>query len=221
MPPDWIKADWPAPSNIVAGTTMRSLSFDVEQIAGLSKAQKPCWLQQVHGNSVVIADDFPVAPEADGSVSDSDRICVIRTADCLPVLFCSRDGSVVAAAHAGWRGLAGGVLENTIASMGVESSEVIAWLGPAISQPAFEVGSEVKAAFESADSQAGTYFVENQRGRWQADLYGLARRRLAVAGVTQSFGGGYCTFQDATRFFSYRRNPDCGRMVSFIARISP
>ncbi len=221
MSHDWIKADWPAPGNIVAGTTLRSLSFDVEDIEGLSKAQRPCWLQQVHGSTVVVADDFPRAPEADGSVTDSDRICVVRTADCLPVLFCSRDGSVVAAAHAGWRGLADGVLENTISAMGVESSEILAWLGPAISQPRFEVGSEVRVAFEDADAESGAYFVENHRGRWQADLYGLARRRMALAGVTESYGGGYCTFQDDARFFSYRRNPECGRMVSFIARISP
>ena len=222
MTGSWISAEWPAPENIVAGTTLRELMFAANKIDGLHESQRPCWLQQVHGSTVVVADDYPVAPEADGCVSTADnRICVVRTADCLPVLLCSQDGSAFAAAHAGWRGLAGGVLENTVAAMPAEPSKIVAWLGPAISQPSFEVGGEVRAAFIAVDAGSGASFSENERGRWQADLYALARRRLALAGVTDCHGGGACTFLDDSRFFSYRRNPDCGRMVSFIARTSP
>ena len=137
--------------------------------------------------------------------------------DCLPVLFCSRDGSVIAAAHAGWRGLAAGVLENTVEAMRVDTSGLMAWFGPAISQPAFEVGGEVREAFVSHDQNAESCFIENERSRWQADLYGLARQRLAAAGVADVYGGGLCTFSDSERFYSYRRNPDCGRLLSFIA----
>ena len=222
MAADWISAEWPVPDTIVAGTTLRSATFETASIEGLDEHQQPCWLQQVHGNRIVIAADFDAAPEADGSVStSSDRVCVVRTADCLPVLLCAQDGSVFAAAHAGWRGLAAGVLENAVAAMATAAADIVVWLGPAISQPSFEVGGEVKAAFEAVDAGSSNCFVENDRGRWQADLYALARRRLALAGVTNCHGGGYCTYRDESRFFSYRRNPDCGRLVSFITRVSP
>jgi len=141
----------------------------------------------------------------------------VRTADCLPVLFCSTDGTRVAAAHAGWRGLAAGVLENTISAMGSGVGDLLVWLGPAISQPNFEVGGEVRDAFLQNDADAAVYFEPNARGRWQADLYGLARRRLAAAGVEAVYGGGWCTFADSARFYSYRRGQDTGRMVSFVA----
>ena len=141
----------------------------------------------------------------------------MKTADCLPVLFCSTDGARIAAAHAGWRGLAAGVIEATVAKMAHPPSDVLVWMGPAISQPAFEVGDEVKDAFVTHDSGAAACFLANERGRWQADLYELARRRLSALGVTGIFGGGYCTYTDRERFFSYRRDPDCGRMVSFVA----
>ena len=147
---------------------------------------------------------------------------MVRTADCLPVLLCSTDGAVAAAAHAGWRGLAAGVIENAIAAMKIkDSGRILAWLGPAISQPAFEVGDEVRAAFVAQDVAAADCFERNSRGRWQADLYGLARQRLAAVGVTQIYGGGFCTYQDVERFYSYRRDPDCGRMVSFVAMAPP
>jgi len=141
----------------------------------------------------------------------------VRTADCLPVLFCAIDGAGIAAAHAGWRGLAAGVLEATVASMVHDPGDLLAWMGPAISQPAFEVGGEVRQAFVTRDAAAANCFVANDRGRWQADLYELARRRLFAVGVTAVYGGGFCTFTDSERFFSYRRNPDCGRMTSFVA----
>lgn len=211
---NWIAADWPANDSIIAGTTLRSAPGDTLPVPG-----EPSWLQQVHGSTVVEAGRFEYPPSADGSVSrDPALICVVRTADCLPVLFCSRDGAVRAAAHAGWRGLAAGVLENTVAKMGIASESVLAWMGPAISQPSFEVGGDVREAFVRQDDEAEAAFTVNDRGRWQADLYALARIRLNTVGVGAIYGGGECTFIDHERFFSYRRNPECGRMLSFIAQ---
>lgn len=213
MSANWIRADWPAPGNIVAGTTLRAASF-----ASLELPGEPCWLKQVHGSDVVSAAHFDDPPAADGSVAHrAGDICVVKTADCLPVLFCATDGTEVAAAHAGWRGLAAGIIEATVAKMTHAPGDLLVWLGPAISQPAFEVGAEVKAAFIAQDPRAEGCFVANDRGRWQADLYELARRRLTAIGITRIRGGGYCTFADEERFFSYRRDPDCGRMVSFVA----
>lgn len=210
----WIPADWPAPKTIVAGTTLRSGDLDALELPG-----DPCWLNQVHGAKVVSAGHFDAPPEADASVSRRPgQVCVVKTADCLPMLFCSRDGTEVAAAHAGWRGLAAGVIEATAEHMTHEPEELIVWMGPAISQAAFEVGSEVRDVFVTPDPGTAGCFVANERGRWQADLYALARRRMAKMGVTSIHGGEFCTFADKERFFSYRRNPDCGRMVSFVTR---
>jgi hypothetical protein len=162
---------------------------------------------------------FDSPPDADASVGRKvGDVCVVRTADCLPVLFCSIDGSEIAAAHAGWRGLAAGVLEATVAKMTHAPRDLLVWMGPAISQPAFEVGAEVRDAFTAQDPGAAGCFVANDRGRWQADLYKLASRRLSALGVSRVDGGGLCTYADTERFFSYRRNPDCGRMISFVAR---
>lgn len=214
---DWIAADWPAPQTVVAGTTLRDSRYEELELDG-----EPCWLEQVHGPDVVDAQAFDSPPRADASVSrHPGRICVIRTADCLPVLLCSNDGTVVAAAHAGWRGLAAGVVENAVAGMKVQPNAILAWLGPAISQASFEVGDEVRAAFIAHEAAASEHFERNSRGRWQADLYGLARQRLRAIGVTAIYGGGFCTFQDVQRFYSYRRNPDCGRLVSFVALQAP
>jgi YfiH family protein len=134
----------------------------------------------------------------------------------MPVLFAARDGSVVGAAHAGWRGLAGGVLEATIGRLGVPAMELIAWMGPAIGPKHFEVGEDVRAAFTATDAGAASAFVANARGRWQCDLYGLARRRLSAIGVSGIYGGGWCTFAETGRFFSYRRDGQCGRMAALI-----
>lgn len=209
----WIAADWPAPGGIVAGTLLRDQDIESLDVPG-----EPCWLEQVHGASAVIAGAYDAPPRADGSVSRSaEHVCVVRTADCLPVLLCADDGRVVAAAHAGWRGLAAGVIEATIALMDTAPRRLLAWLGPAISQPAFEVGEEVRDAFAALEPDDTRFFAANARGRWQADLYGLARRRLASLGVTRVSGGDFCTFGDPARFYSYRRQPECGRMVSFVA----
>jgi YfiH family protein len=157
------------------------------------------------------------APRADAVVTRTGgRVCVIQVADCMPVLFAARDGSAVGAAHAGWRGLAGGVIERTVRALGVPPAHLLAWLGPTISQQHFEVGDEVRAAFVSGDSGAAEAFVRNTRGRWQCDLYALARRRLAVLGVVDVFGGGWCTYADTARFFSFRRDGQCGRMAALI-----
>lgn len=209
----WIPADWSAPDSVIAGSTMRDSSFDDLGLAG-----HPCWLNQVHGDDVVTAREYETPPAADAAISCSiDDICVVRTADCLPVLISSRDGTEIAAAHAGWRGLAAGIVEATVGGMRHDADELLVWLGPAISQAAFEVGDEVRAAFVTQMPDDAEHFEANARGRWQADLYGLARRRLRALGVAEVTGGGFCTFTDRERFYSYRRNPDCGRMVSFVA----
>ena len=214
MNADWIVADWPAPDSIIAGTTLRKGCLDALALPG-----EPCFLKQVHGADVVIAAAYATPPEADASVGRlPGDVCAVRTADCLPVLFCSGDGTEIAAAHAGWRGLAAGILEATVARMAHDPVDLIAWLGPAISQHAFEVGSEVKEAFVRKDPGDASCFEPNDRGRWQADLYELARRRLFASGLTGIYGGGFCTYADTERFYSYRRDPDCGRMISFIAR---
>lgn len=209
-----ITPDWPAPENVVAGTTTRHATGDLLP-EGVS------FLNQVHGATVVTAErvrSSAGAVDADAVVGFAPgEICAVRTADCLPVLFCGADGGNIGAAHAGWRGLAGGVLENTVAAMQCQAGDLIAWLGPAISQANFEVGEDVRSAFIGADPAAEVLFTANDRGRWQADLYGLARRRLHQCGVEAIYGGGWCTFADDQRFYSYRRAAETGRMVSFVA----
>jgi YfiH family protein len=154
---------------------------------------------------------------ADAAVTRrAGRVCAIQVADCMPVLFAARDGSAVGAAHAGWRGLAGGVLEATIAALARPASDLIAWLGPAISPPNFEVGDEVREAFVAHDSAAASAFARNARHRWQCDLYALARQRLMALGMSHISGGEHCTYADKTRFFSYRREGRCGRMAALV-----
>lgn len=184
---------------------------------------EPTWLQQIHGAGVADLDrDTPFDRDASPRVADAaftrreDRVCVIQVADCIPVLLAARDGSAVAAAHAGWRGLAGGVLEATIRSLGLEAEELCAWLGPGIGRRHFEVGDEVRAAFVESDAAAAADFEPNPRGRWQCDLPRLARRRLLRLGLREISGGDACTYADAERFFSYRRDGRCGRMAALI-----
>jgi YfiH family protein len=159
----------------------------------------------------------PPTPRADAAVTRlPGRVCVIQVADCMPVLFAARDGSAVGAAHAGWRGLAGGVLEETVRKLAVPPHQLIAWLGPTIGQDNFEVGDDVRSAFVLRDPDAASAFETNARGRWQCDLYALARRRLSALGVQDVFGGGWCTYADAARFFSFRRDGQCGRMAALV-----
>ena len=239
MPIDWINADWPAPDNVVAGTSTRIGGVSDGEFASLNLGAhvgdenrcvlenrrrladtlqlpaEPLWLTQVHGTQV--ASGSAEAPEADASVAARPgQVLALMTADCLPVLFCSDNGDEIGAAHCGWRGLAAGVLENTLDAMRTNPGDVMAWLGPAISQSAFEVGDEVREAFVAASPGADVHFVANERGRWQADLVGLARLRLSDAGVTRVFGGQHCTYTDRERFFSYRRDGQTGRMGSFV-----
>lgn len=207
-------ADWPAASNIVAGTTLRN-GGEADLPAS------PQWLEQVHGTRAVVlgsADFDAGTPQADAVIGRRrGDICVVRTADCLPVLLSSRDGQEIAAIHAGWRGLAAGVVEATLDSMRTPAADLIAWLGPAISQTAFEVGPEVRDSF-GRWGQSDTWFQENDRGRLQADLYGLATARLTASGVPDIYGGGLCTHGDALRFYSYRRDGETGRLLSFVRR---
>jgi YfiH family protein len=179
----------------------------------------PSWLQQVHGVNVVDLDaaDSSGLIVADASICRSQKhICAVMTADCLPVLFCDRSGTSVAAAHAGWRGLCGGVLEATVQNMRTPARQVMAWLGPAIGPKCFEVGNDVRDAFLAVDANDATGFTATQNGRWLADIYHLARLRLLRIGVEQIYGGGYCTYSDDQRFYSYRREQRTGRMVSLI-----
>jgi YfiH family protein len=239
--PDWILPDWPAPASVrglattrrggVSGGVFASLNLgehvgdDPAAVAANREIlcrrieTRPVWLKQVHGARVVDldAESGRFSPEADAALTrESGLACVAMTADCLPVLLCDFDGTVVAAAHAGWRGLLAGVLEATVAAMRVPGSELMAWLGPAIGPQAFEVGFEVRDAFVAADADAAAAFRPSAKGKWLADLYRLARRRLAGQGVARVFGGDFCTVSDAERFFSHRRDGRTGRMASLV-----
>jgi len=178
---------------------------------------EPVWLEQAHGTVVANADMAGCLPQADACIArHRAAVCVVMTADCLPVLLCDTEGSVVGAVHTGWKGLAAGVIEAAVQAMDVAPQNLMAWLGPAISQDAFEVGDEVRAMFVAAQPQASSAFIPGQSGKWFADLYALARLRLNALGVTQIHGGGYCTYRDSKRFFSYRRDGATGRMGTFI-----
>jgi YfiH family protein len=235
-----IEPTWPAPSNVHAFSTTRlggkssgpyrSLNLAAQvgdepdavaynrQLLEQALPHAPAWLTQMHGTNVVHAEAVQSPVEADAAVTRKQGVVpVVLTADCLPVLFCDRAGTVVAAAHAGWRGLCNGVLENTLAAMECSTQDIYAWLGPAIGPTAFEVGEEVRAAFIAHDPQASLAFVEaEQTGKWLGNLYLLARQRLDKALVASITGGEYCTYTEAATFFSYRRDKVCGRMATLI-----
>lgn len=238
LPAGWIVPDWPAPARVRAFVTTREGGVSEGEYAsmnlGFSSGDDPArvernrailaghvpsmprWLRQVHGTTVV---DLDAGEESIGDVAltrSRGRTAGVLTADCLPVLLTDAAGSAVAVAHAGWRGLAAGIVEATVGSLHAPSSEVLAWLGPAIGPDAFEVGPEVRSAFLDADPGAEAAFRPHTPGKFMADLYALARRRLASVGVTRVHGGGHCTFHDRDRFFSYRRHKASGRMGSFI-----
>ncbi|MDD2051973.1 peptidoglycan editing factor PgeF [Pseudomonas putida] len=235
---DFLIPDWPAPAGVRACVTTRaggvslapfdSLNLgdhveDCPQAVAQNRGRltdtfsiKPAWLRQVHGVTVAHAAPGEVV-EADASWTSTPGIaCTVMTADCLPALFCDRAGRRVAAAHAGWRGLAAGVLEATLDSLATAPDEVLVWLGPAIGPTAFEVGPEVRDAFVAQHPQAVEAFVPSRNdGRLMADIYALARLRLAACGVTAVYGGGLCTVSDP-RFYSYRRQPRTGRFASLV-----
>ncbi len=234
--------DWPAPASVRALSTTRQggvsqgvwAGFNLgdhvdddpaavlanrrqlQQVVGDDVALQ--WLQQVHGIELVEAQDDAQVRCADASYSlQTGRACLVMTADCLPVLFCDRAGTRVAAAHAGWRGLLDGVLENSVATLGADPGEILCWLGPAIGPDAFEVGDEVRRSFCAVDARAEACFRPGaEAGKWLADLYGLARQRLQRCGVSAVYGGDRCTFSEAQTFFSYRRDGVTGRMASLI-----
>lgn len=234
--------DWPAPARVRACSTTRHGGFSqgpyhslnlgahvgddpatVEKnrrqlcaLAGLPAM--PHWLNQVHGTDVVtLPNTANAVPDADAvTTTQAGQVCAVMTADCLPVIFCSADGQQVAAAHAGWRGLCNGVLENTLAAFRAPASEILAWMGPAIGPQAFEVGPEVREAFVAQDSAATQAFTATEDGKYRADLWSLARLRLHRAGVTQIFGSGLCTYSGSDDFFSYRRDRVTGRLATLV-----
>lgn len=243
MDPEWLIPEWPAPAAVRALFTTRrggcsqgpwrSLNLGGragDQPAAVANNRRalraaaglpaePSWLRQVHGARVVDLDQ-PTDPEpaADGAVSRAPaRVCAVLTADCLPVLLCSRSGDRVGAVHAGWRGLAAGVLDSAVAALG-PGADLLAWLGPAIGPDAFQVGDEVRRAFVASDPDLAGCFAAGGDGRWYADLFALARSRLNSAGVTAVYGGGTCTYANPERFFSYRRDGVTGRMAALIWR---
>ncbi|QLG86802.1 peptidoglycan editing factor PgeF [Chitinibacter bivalviorum] len=237
--PHLITPNWPAPANVKALQTTRlggvSLppfgSFNLgshvsdlpEHVAAnralLTQAlpQAPAWLNQVHGVDVVDAASVTSPIDADASYTrQRGAVSVVMTADCLPLLFCDRAGTVVAAAHAGWRGLCNGVIEATVAKMDCPASDILVWLGPAIGPSAFEVGDEVRAAFMAIDEQAEQAFVAQGGGKWLANIYLLAHQRLHTLGITAIYGGDQCTVTQAETYFSYRRDGQTGRLASLI-----
>ena len=187
----------------------------VYQAAGFP--QQPVWLEQVHGRDVLkLTGEPPASKRADAAwTNQRGTVCAVMTADCLPVLFCNKVGTEVAAAHAGWRGLCDGVLEETVASFSDAPENIIAWMGPAIGPTAFEVGAEVREAFMARDAQAGSAFVPKGE-KYMANLFELARQRLGNVGVTQLYGGDRCTYSEPEEFFSWRRDRTTGRLASFI-----
>lgn len=226
-----LRADWPAPKHVQAYVTTAQANMALHvgdnpqqvlrnraQLMNQLGVQSIAWLEQKHTTHVVRATDWREPPVADALWSDEfDRAIAVMTADCLPVFFTDIKGKKVAVAHAGWRGLLNGVLENTVAAMNILPNRLIAWLGPAISQAAFEVGEEVRAAFVEQNIATQSAFIPSDRPHhWLADLYQLARLRLAAIGVTACYGGDYCTYRQTDLFYSYRRSAQTGRMASVI-----
>jgi hypothetical protein len=248
-PADWIVPDWPAPATVRTLITTRNGGVSTGACASMNLGTRvgddpvavarnrellrallpaePCGLRQVHGTRVVEAAALADPVEADASFASArSRVCAVLVADCLPVLFCDRAGTTVAAAHAGWRGLSAGVLERTVSALPCRPGELLAYLGPAIGPDAFEVGSDVLDAFTRADPGSSAAFRPMQpdpagQRKWMADLYLLARRALARCGVTAVYGGGWCTFRDSARFYSHRRDPRGGRQAALIWLAGP
>jgi polyphenol oxidase len=236
---DLIVPDWAAPAGVRALVTTRhggvspapwgSLNLgdhvgDAPDRVAANRAAlrmhlpaEPVWLRQVHGTRCVDAAQADADVEADAACTRRRGVvCAVLTADCLPVLLCDDSGRAAGIAHAGWRGLAGGVVEATVAAMAVPGERLLAWLGPAIGPQAFEVGPEVRAAFMARDAAAAAAFRAGREGRWWCDIYQLARQRLEALGVRRITGAEFCTVRDGERFFSYRRDGVTGRMASLI-----
>ena len=237
----WIVPDWPAPAQVRAVTTTRHGGVSRGAYTSMNPADhvgdepaavqanrqrlqqaldlpgQPLWLQQVHGTGVVNAAGAGQSPRADASYSEQPGyVCAVMTADCLPLLLTDTNGRCVAAVHAGWRGLAAGVIEQAVNAMRQPGDSLLAWLGPAIGPAAYRVGDEVRAAFVAHAPAAAATFQPAADGGWFADLYQLARQRLAGCGITAVYGGECCSFTDSERFYSYRRDGVTGRMATLI-----
>jgi hypothetical protein len=236
----WLEPVWPTPARVRVVSTLRGGGTSAGPYASLNLAlhvgdapdavlenrrrlceaagvpAEPAWLEQVHGTDVIDASDVTGrAVQADAAVaSERGGVCAVMTADCLPVVIADRAGTRVAVAHAGWRGLAAGVLEATVGALRTDAAGLLAWLGPAISQPAFEVGAEVRDAFLARHAACASAFVPNARGRYQANLYELARLTLLGQGIPAVHGGGYCTAAQRGLFYSFRRDGRTGRMAT-------
>ena len=238
-PHDWIIPEWPAPARVKSMITTRSSGVSTGVYASLNLGlrcgdddaavhinrerlraclpQEPKWLRQVHGSRVVSIDGVAEIPEADASVArQAGTVCAVMIADCMPVLLCDHAGSVIGIAHAGWRGLSSGVIENTVREMRVAPADLLAYLGPAIGPGAFEVGTDVRDAFLAADPGSDRAFRPIGNKKWLADLFDLARQRLTRCGVQRVYGGGICTYSNPARFYSYRRDKTTGRMAALI-----
>jgi polyphenol oxidase len=236
---DWIAPDWPAPTRVRALVTTRQGGVSRGPYTSLNMASHvgddpqavkenrarlrarlpadPLWLEQVHGTEVVCAEESTSGARADAAWSTrTNSVCAVMIADCLPILLCDEQGSIVAAAHAGWRGLSAGIIERTVSAMSRPPESLLAWLGPAIGPSRFEVGAEVRSAFLQVDAMAASAFRETPSGKWTANLYMLGRQRLNALGVNKISGGEFCTFNDAERFFSHRRDRVSGRMAAAI-----
>lgn len=243
----FIAPNWPAPARVRACTTLRSGGVSVAPYDAFNLAEhvgdalpdvhtnrqllykmldlpnEPIWLEQTHSTQVVPALPHNQGKEADASfTTEAQQVCVVMTADCLPILLCQCDGNQIGAIHAGWRGLANGIIEQTLAQFNFPPHEILAWLGPAIGPQVFEVGDEVRALFLQTQPEAAGAFLPSPQGRWLANLYILATLRLQRLGVTQIFGGDYCTYSMPDKFFSYRRDGNkTGRMASLIWLTAP
>ena len=221
MAPEFIEPDWVVPACVRALVTTRALG-DVKSEAARAQLRarlpaEPRWLKQVHGVEVVDASRAPAGTVADASFARARNVvCAVMAADCMPVLLADERGEAVGIAHAGWRGLAAGVIEATVEAMDLPAGRVLAWLGPAIGPDAYEIGEEVHAAFLARDARAGTAFGRSRPGHWRLDLYAVATQRLAAIGVTRVTGGGFCTASDVARFFSWRRDKASERMAAVI-----
>jgi hypothetical protein len=237
----WLTPQWPAPPTVRAVSTFRAGGVSAMPYASLNLAAhvgdqaaavddnrhrlmsaaglpaEPAWLSQVHGAQVADLDAGLPSAAADAAFTrQPGRVCAILAADCQPILLTAASGDVVAAVHAGWRGLAAGVIEAAVGALETSPGELIAWLGPAIGPERFEVGAEVRDALLRADPEGGAAFATNARGRFMADLPKLARRRLAALGLTRIYGSAECTYSQPDRYFSYRRDGRCGRQATLI-----
>ena len=221
MAAEFLTPDWPAPAGVRALVTTRALG-DMRSEAGRERLRAllpadPLWLSQVHGIAVVDAATAPRGSAADAShARGKNVVCAVMAADCMPVLLAHDGGEAVAVAHAGWRGLCAGVIEASVAAMGVPATRVLAWLGPAIGPAAYEIGAEVRDAYLARDVRAASAFAPSRPGHWRLDLYAIARQRLAGLGISRVYGGDFCTAADPARFFSYRRDKATERMAAAV-----